>query len=164
MKRFAMCFACLATCALLCASAAAATLQWSKELGLNANCLQTIADGNGGCAIVNVVAGTFKVTWFDKKGAERYSKSGLANIPILLACEKNALVFCYMSSAMSLYQVANVDAKGNETTISAAGVHYLSYVGVTSNVKVMRLSDRKGYFVEKLTPAGTASLERYSYK
>jgi hypothetical protein len=162
MKRFVMYFVCLATSALLCTSAAAATLQWSKSLGVGANCLQTIADGNGGCAIVTVEAGTFKVIWFDKKGVERYSKGGLTSVPVLLACEKNALAFCYMSG--SWYQIGNVDAKGNETTTSDAAAHYVSYVGITGNLKVMRLSDRKGYFVEKIAGPSIVTLERYSYK
>jgi len=164
MKTAAPFLACIAAAALLSTAAGAATFQWAIPLGVGAYCYQTLADGYGGCAIVSIDGGGYRVLWYDKKGGQRYAKSGIAGgLPVILSCEKNQLVFCYPFGGT--YQIVTVDKKGAVDTITAANVHYLSYIGVVGSVKPQRLSDRKGFFVERYDiPTNFITLERYSHK
>jgi len=153
--------ACLLVCASCAVTAGAATLQWSATKGISTPVLQVISDGSGGCAVAAQNGAAFAVAWFDNKGALRYSKSGLASVPVLIACEKSGVAFFYQNGAE--YCVISVDKKGNESTITAPGEHYVDYPALAFGRTVQRRSDSKGYFVEHVV--GTlVTLERYSFK
>jgi|GEM_PF-5750263 len=115
--------ACLLFCASCAVTAGAATLQWSFTVGNSAPVVQLISDGSGGCAVAAQQGAVYTVTWLDNKGAVRYSKIGISSLPTLMACEKNGMVFCYADGGQ--YRVITVDKKGNESTTSAPGEHYV---------------------------------------
>ncbi len=157
LSRLIACLLVFASCAM---TAGAATLQWSVNLG-PAPVMQLISDGSGGCAVASQDVGGYTVTWYDNKGGVRYTKTAIPAAPILIACQKNGVVFCYQDGGF--YRVITVDKKGTESITGAPGEHYVDYPAVAFNRSVQRRSDSKGYFVERVAGPST-TLQRYSYK
>lgn len=151
--------ACLLAIACLNIAARAATLQWSDSLG--GPVTQLVSDGRGGCVVAVQVGANFAVIWYDSKGAVRYMKTPISSPPVLIACDKNYVVFCHDEGGF--YRIVTVDKEGTESFTSAPGEHYLDYPAVGYGRTVQRRSDSKGYFVERVVGAAV-TLQRYSYK
>jgi len=149
---------------LISARATAATLQWNIVLGAGANCLQTVADGNGGVAIVVEEAGIYRIRWYGRDGTQLHARSGITGgAPVIISCDKKNLVYSYPFAGK--YDLVQVGPNQPVTTVSAVNTHYQNYAGIALNNRMQRTNDRKGYFIERLDiPTNVSTLERYSFK
>lgn len=136
----------------------AATLQWEYAQLVPIACAQLVADGSGGCAFV---AGE-NLVWLDKKCGVKYM-TALGADKIIIACDKNWLAYSVDNGSGSR-DVITVDKKGVATTTTGPSTQYWApAANAVQAVKMLRLQDNKGYFVQKIKNS-IYSIQRYSYK
>jgi hypothetical protein len=138
MKRFYYILLCL----LAPVSLFAMTEQW--QYACSNQIVQFYADGNGGCAFVEMDTNDVQtVTWLDKKGAVLYQTVLTTNMAsAIIFCTKKQLAICDYRP-LSVIQL--VDNKGQVTVLEDPGRHvHQSYFNmmVPDNITV----DRKGFF------------------
>jgi hypothetical protein len=136
----------------------AATFQWEIVQPDASACAQLVTDGSGGCVFVTGM----NLVWLDKKGGVKYVTTVGANT-IVIACDKKWLVYS-VDNGSGGRDIIIVDKKGVATTTTAPSTYYWAPAANASvPVKVQRLNDSKGYFVQKIK-LGVYSIQRYSYK
>ncbi len=156
---------------MFCASTHAATEQWSYEFGTSVSNIdyyvdQIVTDGKGGCVVGWAYENTatwsfvsYAVIYFDKKGNKIWEKTYINQTAEIAYCTSKITVFG-LSSGSGNQTVVTVDKKGVESVAEDPAANIDGRI----NSEIGPIGDKKGFFAEKKTTAGTCSLVRYSYK
>ena len=145
---------------LLSLSVTAATREWSYD-GSN-GVYQIVSDGNGGCALLRIVAGGGEVVWLNKKGEVQY-QTIVSNVAVggIVYCTPKNLVFADERERPVVY---HVDKKGAVQELPA-DPHTFNTPLILFPILPNRLADKKGFFaVITETNANINTCVRYSNK